>query len=180
MADDMKPLPQGARDQVALAAFVEQMIQDKKDPAVTLENISRLTEVLLGELNDQINTHLINILPEDKQKELEALLDKEANDMAIDGFFEKNIVNLEAEIAAVLLNFRAGYLAKVGQTPQSQPNTQPNQAVNTEFQNSSPSKTKDDLFAAPPAPADHTPFNAGQIVSDKAPDEDKDVDKVWN
>jgi hypothetical protein len=171
MADDQNNIPQGARDQAALAAFVEQMITDKKDPAVNGENMSRLSEVLLGELNDQINTHLINLLPEDKQKELEGLLDKEANDMAIDGFFEKNIVNLEAEIAAVLLNFRAGYLA----VPVK--NTEPPKNIELPVDQSANSlKTTDDLWAAPPAPADHTPFDTATITADKV----QTTEKSWN
>lgn len=173
MADDnQNSIPTGTRDQAALVAFVEQVVKEKNDPAITPEVMPQVVEALFDELNDQINTHMINILSDEKRKQLEAILDSDAPDSEIDTFFEKNIPNLEAEVTAVLLNFRAGYLAAIKPgpvLPREEEKTEPAAVIET--------SSDDNLMPAPPAPSTHTPFDGTQIASDKATTME---DKTWN
>jgi len=104
------PGEKAIKDQVALLSFVEDIIKERKDPNVKPENLPKVKELLLKEVNDSINRHLISLLPDKEQVELDELLDKNVGDEELDSFFEKKIPNLESEIASVLLNFRAAYL----------------------------------------------------------------------
>ncbi len=176
MSDNQNTIPTGTRDQAALAAFVEQVIKEKNDPDITPEKMPAVVEALFDELNDQINTHMINILPDEKRKELEAILDSDAPDSDIDTFFEKNIPNLESEITAVLLNFRAGYLAAIKPGP-ILPREDEMLAEEAPVNAETPTPEDESLMPAPPAPSSHTPFDGTQIASDKAPNLE---DKAWN
>lgn len=100
-------------DQVALLSFIDEMIQARKDPAIKPENLPNVKTVLLRELNETINTHLITLLSEKDQRELDGLLDKNVSDDELNDFFSKKIPNLEAEMVSALLNFRAAYLFPV-------------------------------------------------------------------
>ncbi len=60
-----------------------------------------------------INTHLVTLLSETDQRELDGLLEKKVTDEELDNFFIKKIPNLSAEIATVLVNFRTAYLFKL-------------------------------------------------------------------
>lgn len=104
------PSNKAIKDQVALLSFVEDIIEERKDPNIKPENLPKVKELLLKEVNDSINRHLISLLPDKEQVELDELLDKNVSDEEIDAYFAKKIPNLEAEIASVLLNFRAAYL----------------------------------------------------------------------
>lgn len=66
----------------------------------------------MKEVNDAINMHLINLLSEKDQIELDDILQKNAPDEELNQFFIRKIPNLEAEIASALLNFRTVYLYK--------------------------------------------------------------------
>lgn len=98
------------RDQVALLSFVDDLIKERKDPNVNEKNIANVRALLLKELNDAINTHLVSLLTERDQIELDVLLEKKMTNDQLDDFFRKKIPNLEVEIASALLNFRAAYL----------------------------------------------------------------------
>lgn len=99
------------RDQVALLSFIDDLIKERKDPNINEKNINDVRALLLKELNDAINTHLVSLLTERDQIELDVLLEKKTmTNEQLDDFFRKKIPNLEAEIATVLLNFRAAYL----------------------------------------------------------------------
>ncbi len=98
------------RDQVALLSFVDDLIKERKDPNVNEKNIADVRALLLKELNDAINTHLVSLLTERDQIELDVLLEKKMTNEELDDFFRKKIPNLEVEIASALLNFRAAYL----------------------------------------------------------------------
>ena len=101
------------RDQIALLTFIDDIIKERKDPDVKPENISQVKAVLLKEVNDSINRHLISLISEKDQVELDELLEKNVTDDELNEFFLKKIPQLEAEIASVLLNFRAAYLYPV-------------------------------------------------------------------
>lgn len=104
-----------AMDQAALIAFIEKIIEERKDPNVNDQNREQVKAVLLKELNEDINLHLIKLLPEKGQLALNDLLDKNPSDEELNKFFMDNIPNLEEELAAALLNFRAAYLLPVMQ-----------------------------------------------------------------
>ena len=111
--DPNKPLkqqPKGIRDQVALMAFIDELIQEKNDPSVKPEQLPNLRTGLLAELNDMINDRLVSLLSEAKQIELEAILDRKGSNEEIDKLFEESIPNLSSEVAAALLEFRYAYL----------------------------------------------------------------------
>ncbi len=107
-------------DQIALLTFIDDIIKERKDPNVKPENISQVKAVLLKEVNDSINRHLISLISEKDQVELDELLEKNITDDELNEFFLKKIPQLEAEIASVLLNFRAAYLYQP-QPPSAKP-----------------------------------------------------------
>ncbi len=108
----------GAMDQVALLSFIDGMIKDKKDPQITEKNIDQTKAVLLKLINEDINRRLVGLLPEEARAELDKLLDKKASDEELNNFFLAKIPNLEAEVAAVLLDFKNSYLYPLAQKPE--------------------------------------------------------------
>lgn len=115
MADQNNGLnqqPKGIRDQVALISFIDDIVKEKNDQTIKPEALPQVKAALLIELNQMINTHMVAILSETDQKELEVLLKNNSKDEELDAFFEKKIPNLTAELASVLLDFRAAYLYK--------------------------------------------------------------------
>lgn len=111
--DPKKPLiqqPKGTRDQVALVSFIDNLIKEKNDPSLKPEQLPQVKAALLTELNEMINTRLVTLLSEVDQRQLDALMDRNATDEELDEFFTKKIPNLPAEIASVLIDFRTAYL----------------------------------------------------------------------
>ena len=108
------------KDQIALLSFVNDLIKDRQDPNINEQNLSKVKELLLIEVNDAINRYLISLLSEKDQLELDVLLNKNASNDSVDDFFASKIPNLEAEIAGVLLKFRAAYLYPVRDRLQKQ------------------------------------------------------------
>ena len=104
---------QALEDQVELLSFVHDIIREKNDPTIKPENVQDITLMLLGQLNESINTHLIMLLPEKDQLALDKLMDQDATNYELDQFMERKIPNMKAEIASVLLDFRAVYLYPV-------------------------------------------------------------------
>jgi len=110
MTDQNQPLnnqPQGVRDQVALLSFINDLIKEKNDPAIKSEALPQVKTALLNELNQMITTHTVAILSETDQRELDILLKNKTADEELDKFFLEKIPNLKAELASVLLDFRA-------------------------------------------------------------------------
>ena len=111
--DPKKPLaqqPKGVHDQVALLSFIDNLIKEKNDPTIKPEQLPNIKAALLTELNEMINTRMVTLLSEVNQRQLDALMDRNATDEELDDFFVKKIPNLSAEIASVLMDFRAAYL----------------------------------------------------------------------
>lgn len=100
------------KDQIALLSFIEDMLKEANDTSIKPEALPAIKETLLTKLNEDINTHMINLLSEAGQKELDALLDKNATDDEISNFFYAKIPNFETEMAAVMLSFKGAYLYK--------------------------------------------------------------------
>lgn len=107
---DLNNQPQGIRDQVALLSFIEDLLKEKNDSTIKVEALPQVKAALLKELNDTINTHMVAILSDMDQKELDILLKNNCSDEELDNFFVKKIPNLTAELASVLLDFRTAYL----------------------------------------------------------------------
>ncbi|MDH7476341.1 MAG: hypothetical protein QHH09_02610 [Microgenomates group bacterium] len=126
------------KDQAALLSFVDDLIEARKDPNITDKNREQMRAFLLQQVNEAINTHLITLLSEDEQKELDVLLDKDVSNEELDRFFQQKIPNLTVEIATALLNFRAAYLFPViqkdleQQKNANQPSQQQNQSQSEE------------------------------------------------
>lgn len=106
---------QSMMDEAAILSFIDDLIRDKNDSTITPGNVSQVREMLLEEVNNAINTHLVNLLSEPGQIQLDQLLDKDPSDDELNQFFLQKIPNLEIEIAAALLNFRSAYLYPVTQ-----------------------------------------------------------------
>lgn len=111
----LKNQPQSIRDQVALLSFVEGLIKEKNDPTITPESLPQVKVALLNELNQMINTHMVAILPDYDQRELDILLKNKVSDEELDKFFEKKIPKLTSELASVLIDFRTAYLSPIPQ-----------------------------------------------------------------
>jgi murein tripeptide amidase MpaA len=105
--------PQDLKDQAALLSFIDEMMKERNDPNITDENREQMRAFLLYKANEAINTHLITLLSEEDLKELDQLLERNASNQELDGFFKKKIPNLAVEIATALLNFRAAYMFPV-------------------------------------------------------------------
>lgn len=113
MADnDTKP--QEMNDEMVLLAFVDELIAAKKDPSITQDNLPQVRQTLFNEVNDAINSHLVGLMSEDDQIELDKLLDEEVSDDVLNTFFMQKIPHLENEITSALINFREAYLVDVG------------------------------------------------------------------
>ena len=107
----------GFRDQLALLTFVDTLIRDRKDPRVNESNMPQIREILLKQINEAVNKHLVVLLGDKDQAELTVLLDNNGSDDELNAFFKKKILNFEAEMAEALLNFRAAYLYSVQPAP---------------------------------------------------------------
>ena len=100
-------------DDVALLSYIDDILKERTDLKLTEEEKPKVKAALLKEVNEAINMHLISILSEKDQQELNAFLDKNPTDEELTGFFKQKIPNLPTEIATALINFRAAYLFKV-------------------------------------------------------------------
>lgn len=114
--DPKKPLsqqPQNIRDDVALLSFIDELIKEKKDPNINEKNIAAVRITLLENLKEMIYTRLVSMLSLEKQKELQQILDNNGKDEEIDQIFAKNIPNIEAVIASILIDFKIAYLTPI-------------------------------------------------------------------
>ena len=113
MTDQNNPiskLPAGVKDQVAFMSFIDDVLKEKNDTSLTPDQLTQIKTLLLKELNEKVNTHLVALLSEKDQLELDELLNKNVNDEELDKFFQTKIPNLVPEMTSVLLNFRMDYL----------------------------------------------------------------------
>jgi hypothetical protein len=101
------------KDQAALLVFIDDLIKERKDPNIKPESLNEVRALLLKELNDDINTQLINLMSPKDQADFDIMLDKNPTDEEIAKFFEAHVPNIEVEVAAVLLRFKSAYLYPV-------------------------------------------------------------------
>ena len=91
-------------------SFIDDVLKEKNDVSLTADQLTQIKTLLLKELNEKVNTHLVALLSEKDQIELDELLNKNVNDEELDKFFQTKIPNLIPEMTSVLLNFRMDYL----------------------------------------------------------------------
>jgi hypothetical protein len=165
MADQSPNNPNKKKDQVALAAFVDDMIkakQQKHDVEILDNDIPKIKESLLKELNESINAHLLHLLSVDDQLALNDLLESNPSDAQLNLFFIQKIPNLQAEVATALLNFRNAYLFPVEeQIAQAVESIEPASETSQKEKKPVGEKLLSEQFLedfplppAPPAPAD--------------------------
>jgi len=106
----LKTLPNSVKDQIAFMSFIDDLIKEKNDPDIKPEQLPQIKTLLLKELNEKVNLHLVSLLSERDQLELDELFNKNASDEEIDNFFQAKVPNLIPEMTAVLLEFRNTYL----------------------------------------------------------------------
>lgn len=111
MADKMK-LKKTVTDEVALLTYVDEIIDEMRDPRITPADRPRMRAAMLDELRNDINTHIVNLLTEQEQIEMDKLFADKAPLSRIDEFMHEKIPNIDIETAAVMLNFKAGYLTR--------------------------------------------------------------------
>lgn len=109
-------------DQVALASFINELIEDRYQGNIPA-NAGEEKALLLKEINEAINTHLVRLLSQADQLALDELLDKNATDDEVNKFFAEKVPKLEVEIASALLNFRAAYLLPIPENQNPAPPT---------------------------------------------------------
>lgn len=100
-------------DDVALLSYIDDLLAERTDLKLTEEEQPKVQAALLKEVNEAINTHLVSVLSEANQQELNTFLDKDPTNEELTGFFKAKILNLPTEIATALINFRAAYLFEV-------------------------------------------------------------------
>ena len=111
-------------DQVALVSFVDKLIEERQDPNITDATRPQVRAMLLSEINQAINTHLINRLSEKDQLALDDLLNTNPSDEDLNKFFMSTSANIETEIAAAMLNFRNAYLAPLAKAVSQEQTTE--------------------------------------------------------
>lgn len=100
-------------DAAALNKYIDSLFTAHA-PNVAADKLQSYRELLLQDVLEAINTRLVSLLPDEKQKELETLLDASPTEVQLTEFFEKNVPTITAEVAAVLNEFKTGYLASFG------------------------------------------------------------------
>lgn len=108
-------------DEVALSAFVDKLIDERKDPNITQATRPQVKAMLLAEVNEAINTHMVNCLSEKDQLALDDLLNTNPTDEDLNKFFMETVSNVEVEIASALLNFHAAYVTPLGKAAPAAP-----------------------------------------------------------
>lgn len=143
---DMDKYKSSLQDQMAIKSFVDKLIEERKDPEVTAENLPVVRSLLIKKVNEAINEHFISLLSDTDVAELDKLLEGNIPDTQLNEFFKKKIDNISVEVATALLNFRAAYLYPVWKKQQEEQNKV------TVIENKNEKEEKVDIGHLPPAP----------------------------
>ncbi len=108
------------QDQIAIATFVDKLIEERKDPEVIPQTLSTVRALLIKKVNEAINEHFVSMLSDEDVIELDKLLEGKVPDEQLNSFFRSKIENVSVEIATALLNFRAAYLYPVWKKQQEE------------------------------------------------------------
>lgn len=148
--DPNKPTDAQMMDQAALASYADDLIKERYQDTPP-ENVDQVKGLLLKEINEAINSHLITQLDENDQVALDELLDKNPDDTELNQFFIDKIPNLEVEIASALLNFRAAYLTPLPGGPID---------LKAELDKTTEEEGSESLDAPPPPPPPPAPVSS--------------------
>lgn len=96
-------------DEKVLAMFVDRLIADKGGDTLDAKQKETLQRELLEELDERIQQAMIRALPDAKLMELEKLLDEDALDEEIEGFFKGADADFDPAIRKAMDEFRTDY-----------------------------------------------------------------------
>lgn len=96
-------------DEKVLAMFVDRLIADKGGDTLDAKQKETLQKELLEELDERIQQAMIRALPDAKLMELEKLLDEDAPDEEIEGFFKGADADFDPAIRKAMDEFRTDY-----------------------------------------------------------------------
>lgn len=96
-------------DEKVLAMFVDRLIADKGGDTLDAKQKETLQRELLEELDERIQQAMIRALPDAKLMELEKLLDEDAPDEEIEGFFKGADADFDPAIRKAMDEFRTDY-----------------------------------------------------------------------
>jgi hypothetical protein len=90
-------------------SFVERLIEEKGLEGLDSEVLAQVKSDLVGRVEDRLNVVILEQIPPSKLEKFNELLDS-GDDAKTQEFIKNNVPELEALVAAELLNFRAIYL----------------------------------------------------------------------
>lgn len=163
-------------DEKVLAMFVDRLIADKGGDTLDAKQKETLQKELLEELDERIQQAMIRALPDAKLMELEKLLDEDAPDEEIEGFFKGADADFDPAIRKAMDEFRTDYfkdkikvsvktsiLETAPATVTEAPKAEVSQAVSETPVTPTPAATADPAGSATPVTAPVAPA-AGQPV----------------
>jgi len=102
--------PEAIKDQIVLLSLVDDLI--KNNCHIKPEEIPKVRITLLNQANERVFTHLVGLLSERDQKELDTFLEGVPSNKEMWRFISHKIPNLEGQIVNAFLQFRDSYLAQ--------------------------------------------------------------------
>jgi hypothetical protein len=94
----------------SLEQFVDRLVEEKDFKGLREPVIQQIKKDLLSRVENIINAMILQKMPAEKLNDFEKLLDSKAGEKKIQSFCQKNILDLDQEIASTLLRFRNTYL----------------------------------------------------------------------
>ena len=98
------------RDDLALQAFVDNLIHEKGLDIKSPEEFMRIRANIKEMLENEINLHFISLLSDEDARSLSTLLDKDVSNENLNLFFAQRIPHLDIELAKALEDFRVAFL----------------------------------------------------------------------
>lgn len=113
-------MPENKTKEETIVAFVDQMLAEAQIAGMSPEEQTALKAQLEDGADDVVEMALIEALPDEKLIELNELLDNNAPDEDLDGFFASAGVDFAEVVGNALLKYRQDFLANLAQTPESE------------------------------------------------------------
>ena len=89
----------------SLEQFVDRLVEEKDFKGLREPVIQQIKKDLLSRVENIINAMILQKMPAEKLNDFEKLLDSKAGEKKIQSFCQKNILDLDQEIASTLLRF---------------------------------------------------------------------------
>jgi len=93
-----------------LVQFVDRLVEEKGFQGLKEPVMEQIKKDLLSRVENRINAMMLQKMPASKLDDFEKLLDSKVGEKKIQDFCQKNILNLDQEVASELLRFRNVYL----------------------------------------------------------------------